>query len=63
MNLYLVDSSIYIFRAWFAEKSEQVNNDGQANQAFIGFTDFVYRLLTERDPSRLVFAFDRSLSR
>ncbi|MCH8105420.1 MAG: flap endonuclease [Proteobacteria bacterium] len=63
MNLYLVDSSIYIFRAWFAEESEQVNNDGQANQAFIGFTDFVYRLLTERDPSRLVFAFDRSLSR
>jgi 5'-3' exonuclease len=61
MRLYLVDSSIYIFKAWFAAGSERVNIDGQANQAFIGFTDFVYRLLTERSPSRLVFAFDESL--
>lgn len=61
MRLYLVDSSIYIFKAWFAAGSERVNIDGQANQAFIGFTDFVYRLLTERAPSRLVFAFDQSL--
>lgn len=61
MRLYLVDSSIYIFKAWFAAGSGQVNIEGQENQAFIGFTDFVYRLLTERAPSRLVFAFDESL--
>ncbi len=61
MRLYLVDSSIYIFRAWFAAGSKWVNVDGQPNQAFIGFTDFVYRLLTERAPDRLVFAFDESL--
>ncbi|MFV2032869.1 MAG: 5'-3' exonuclease H3TH domain-containing protein [Gammaproteobacteria bacterium] len=61
MRLYLVDSSIFIFKAWFAAGSERVNSAGQPNQAFIGFTDFVYRLLTERAPSRLVFAFDESL--
>ena len=61
MRLYLVDSSIFIFKAWFAPVPEQVNLIQQSNQAFIGFTDFVFRLLTERAPSKLVFAFDESL--
>jgi DNA polymerase-1 len=61
MRLYLVDSSIFIFKAWHARVPEQVNQLGQTNQAFIGFSDFVYRLLTERAPRKLVFAFDESL--
>ena len=61
MRLYLVDSSIFIFKAWYARVPEQVNIHQQSNQAFIGFSDFVYRLLTEQAPSKLVFAFDESL--
>ncbi len=61
MRLYLVDSSIFIFKAWFAPVPEQVNLSRQSNQAFIGFSDFVFRLLSERAPSKLVFAFDESL--
>ena len=61
MRLYLVDSSIFIFKAWFAPVPEQVNLSQQSNQAFIGFSDFVFRLLSERAPSKLVFAFDESL--
>jgi len=61
MRLYLIDSSIFIFRAWFAQGSEQFNLKQQPNQAFIGFSDFVYRLLTEIAPQKLVFAFDQSL--
>ncbi len=61
MHLYLVDSSIFIFKAWYAPVPEQVNIHQQSNQAFIGFSDFVYRLLTEKAPSKLVFAFDESL--
>lgn len=61
MRLYLVDSSIFIFKAWFAQGAEQLNLKQQPNQAFIGFSDFVYRLLTERAPQKLVFAFDESL--
>ena len=61
MRLYLVDSSIFIFKAWYARVPEQVNIRQQTNQAFIGFSDFVYRLLTEQAPSKLVFAFDESL--
>ncbi|MCP4188021.1 MAG: flap endonuclease [Gammaproteobacteria bacterium] len=61
MKLYLVDSSIFIFKAWFAQKGAQSNLRGEPNHAFIGFSDFTYRLLTEVVPSKLVFAFDESL--
>ena len=62
MRLFLVDSSIYVFRAWFGPDPDRVNLANQPNQAFVGFSDFVYRLLTEQAPERLVFAFDESLS-
>jgi DNA polymerase-1 len=58
MRLFLVDSSIFIYKAWFGAKYETLNIEQNPNQAFIGFTDFVYRLLTEAAPQRLVFAFD-----
>ncbi len=61
MRLYLVDSSIFIFKAWFAQKLALHNAEGEENHAFIGFSDFVYQLLTEIAPSKLVFAFDESL--
>ena len=62
MHLFLVDSSIYVFRAWYGPDRDRVNCEQQPNQAFVGFSDFVYRLLTEQAPRHLVFAFDESLS-
>jgi 5'-3' exonuclease len=62
MHLFLVDSSIFVFRAWYGPERERVNRARQPNQAFVGFSDFVYRLLTEQAPRHLVFAFDESLS-
>ena len=61
MRLFLVDSSIYVFRAWFGPRPERVDCEGRPNQAFVGFSDFVYRLLVEQAPSHVVFAFDESL--
>ena len=63
MRLFLVDSSIFIFRAWYGPERGRVNQLQQPNQAFVGFCDFVYLLLTEQAPQRLVFAFDESLSK
>ena len=60
MRLYLVDSSIFVFKAYYTEP--RYDRRGQPNQAFVGFADFVYRLLTEQAPSRIVFAFDESLA-
>ena len=63
MRLYLIDSSIFIFRAWYGPEKDRVNLRQEPNQAFVGFSDFVYRLLNEQAPQRLVFAFDESLSK
>ncbi len=62
MRLFLIDSSIFVYRAWFGPQRDRVNLAQQPNQAFVGFSDFVYRLLTEQAPRRLVFAFDESRS-
>ena len=63
MRLFLVDSSIFVFRAWFGPDPGRASASGEPNQAFVGFSDFVYRLLSEQAPSRVVFAFDESLAK
>ena len=60
-SLYLVDSSIFVFRAWHSQPDSLCNRRGQPNNAWLGFTDFVHQLLTVEKPRELVFAFDRSL--
>ncbi len=59
--LYLVDSSIFVFRAWHSQPDSLTNRRGEPNNAWLGFTDFVHQLLTVEKPRALVFAFDRSL--
>ena len=61
-SLYLVDSSIYVFNAWYALPDTLTDTHGRQNNAFLGFTDFVYRLLRLENPRQLVFAFDESLT-
>lgn len=63
MRLFLVDSSIFVYKAWFGKDKGLLNRQQQPSHAFIGFTDFVYRLLTEQAPQKIVFAFDQSLSK
>ena len=60
-RLYLVDSSIYVFRGWFSLPDTLLNQQGDPNNAWLGFTDFVYHFLQLEKPRQLVFAFDESL--
>ncbi len=60
-RLYLVDSSIYVFRGWFSLPDSLTNEDGFSNNAFMGFSDFVYHFLHNEKPRQLIFAFDESL--
>ncbi|MDD3517008.1 MAG: 5'-3' exonuclease H3TH domain-containing protein [Chromatiales bacterium] len=57
----LVDSSIYVFRAWCTLPATLVDAEGEPCNAVLGFSDFVFRLLTQLQPERIVFAFDDSL--
>ncbi|HEX5757128.1 MAG TPA: 5'-3' exonuclease H3TH domain-containing protein [Arenimonas sp.] len=59
--VHLVDSSLYVFRAWHSMPPEFFDRDGQPVNAVHGFARFVLELLERQRPQRLVFAFDESL--
>ena len=59
--VYLVDASMYVFRAWHSLPDEFRDADGQPVNAVHGFTRFVLELVERYRPTRLVFAFDIAL--
>ena len=60
-TVHLVDSSMYVFRAWHSLPDDVRDVDGQPANAVHGFTRFVLELLERHRPQRLVFAFDIAL--
>jgi 5'-3' exonuclease len=60
-TLYLVDASIYVFRAWHSMPDEFHDRDGHPVNAVHGFTRFLLELLEREDPRYLALAFDQSL--
>lgn len=61
-NVYLVDSSIYVFRAWFTIPDHIVNKANEPVNAVYGFADFVFQFLQQAKPQYVGFAFDESLT-
>ncbi len=64
MNLpqvWLVDASIYVFRAWFVRKEPSFAKDAHPSHAVLGFLRFVYNLLHTEYPTHIAFAFDSGL--
>jgi len=60
--LYLIDASIYIFRAWFSLPSQLTDNNQQPVNAAYGFTKFLTEFLETTSAKRVVVAFDESLT-
>lgn len=56
-EIYLVDGSAYIYRAFHAI-APLTNSKGLATNAVLGFVNMVHRLQKERNPERLGIAFD-----
>jgi 5'-3' exonuclease len=61
--VYLVDASIYIFRAWFSISDEFTNSAGEPTNAVYGFTGFLCSLLEQTKAEHIGIAFDESLSK
>ena len=61
--VYLVDASIYIFRAWFSMSDEFVNQRGEPTNAVYGFSGFLCSLLEQTGAEHVAIAFDESLSK
>lgn len=61
-TIYLVDASIYIFRAWFSLPDVLTGIEGRPVNAVYGFLRFITDLLEQARPSHIAFAFDGSLT-
>jgi len=59
---YLIDSSIYVFRAWYTLPDSLRNTHDEPVNAVYGFIDFVGNFLAETKASHVSFAFDQSLT-
>lgn len=60
--LYLVDASVYIFRAYFSMPDTFRDADGNPAQAVYGFAGFLTDLLEREQPQHIACAFDESLT-
>ena len=59
--LYLVDASLYVFRAWHSMPDEWHDDDGWPLNAVQGFARFLLELLERERPRHVVVAFDEAL--
>ena len=59
--VYLIDASIYIFRAYFAIPDEWHSPDGHSVNALYGYTQFLLKFLQQTKPDRIAAAYDESL--
>ncbi len=55
---YLIDSSIYIFRAWHVFDDAITDIDGNPTNAVYGFSEFLYQLFEQKQPDYIACAFD-----
>ena len=61
-RVYLIDASIYIFRAWFSYPDDVLDDSGRPVNAVHGYADFLTSLLRQVKPQHIACAFDGSLS-
>jgi len=61
-RVYLIDASVYIFRAWFSLPDSMTDSVGRPINALTGFSDMLARLIRARSPRRIAVAFDESLT-
>lgn len=61
-TIYLIDASIYIFRAYFSLPDSLRDAEGQSANAVYGFADFLVQLITQSGGSHFAIAFDESLT-
>lgn len=59
--LYLIDASIYIFRAYFAMPDEWFSPEGYSVNALNGYTQFLLKFLQQVKPQKIAIAYDESL--
>ena len=59
---YLVDASVYIFRAYFSIPDSMRGPDGGPVNALYGYARFLGELMQRAAPEHIAVAFDKSLT-
>ena len=59
---YLIDASVYVFRAYYSMPEDMVDNDGNPINAFYGFCRFLGDFMEQVTPEYVAVLFDESLS-
>jgi DNA polymerase I len=60
--IYLIDASVYVFRAYYSMPPEMADRDGNPAHATFGFARFLGDLIERAQPQYIAVAFDESLS-
>jgi 5'-3' exonuclease len=60
--IYLIDASVYIFRAYYSMPPEMVDRDGHPVNALFGFARMLGDLIERARPKYMAVAFDQSLT-
>ena len=61
--VYLIDASVYVFRAYYSLPPDMRDGDGNPVHALYGFARFLGDLLERARPDYVAVAFDESLAR
>lgn len=61
-SVYLIDASVYIFRAYFSLPSSLTGTNGRPLNAVYGFAGFLCDFLAAATPGAVTLAFDESLT-
>jgi 5'-3' exonuclease len=61
-RVYLIDASVYIFRAYYSELPAMMDRDGHAAHAVFGFARFLCDLIETVRPTHIAVAFDERLA-
>ena len=59
---YLIDASVYVFRAYYSMPDDIVDGDGNPVNAFYGFARFLGDFIEQVNPEHIAVAFDESLT-
>ena len=59
---YVIDASVYVFRAWFSIPDDMQDGDGKPVNALYGFARFLSDFLEHTKPDYVAVAFDTSLN-
>ena len=60
--IYLIDASVYVFRAYYSMPPDMVDADGNPSHATFGFARFLGDLIERVQPRYMAVAFDESLT-